>query len=254
VYTNPKSNPQRNPNVDPKRTQPLTEEEKSAINDVHKEYPEMGPWNLALILSKTKDVHVSTMSILRTLSPEKYRNLNKNEDNEVNYYEKHRPYAMYHADTMEIILENGDTVYQISIEDDYSRAYVSMEVFESKHTYLVIICMLKAFRQYGIPKLFHHDNGGEYNNTSVKWLLKKFNITDVPTKIENPKGNGKKEKANGQDRKYFYEKHNFQIVEEVKQAIPDYLNFRNNVKAQWARYGETASESLKHEFLQTQFF
>jgi len=245
VYTNPKSNPQRNPNVDPKRTQPLTEEEKSAINDVHKEYPEMGPWNLALILSKTKDVHVSTMSILRTLSPEKYRNLNKNEDNEVNYYEKHRPYAMYHADTMEIILENGDTVYQISIEDDYSRAYVSMAVFESKHTYLVIICMLKAFRQYGIPKLFHHDNGGEYNNTSVKWLLKKFNITDVPTKIENPKGNGKKEKANGQDRKYFYEKHNFQIVEEVKQAIPDYLNFRNNVKAQWARYGETASEALK---------
>jgi hypothetical protein len=116
----------------------------------------MGPWNLALILSKTKVVHVSTMSILRTLYPEKYRNPNKNEGNEVNYYEKHRPYAMYHADTIH-------KVYQISIEDDYSRAYVSMEVFESKHTYLVIICMLKAFRQYGIPKLFHPDNPQNFN-------------------------------------------------------------------------------------------
>jgi len=242
---NPKSNPQCNPNVDPKRTQPLIEEEKLAINDVHKEYPEMGPWNLAQILSKTKGVHVSTMSILRTLYPEKYRNPNKNEGNDVNYYEKHRPYAMYHADTMEVILGNGDTIYQISIEDDYSRAYVSMDVFESKHTYLVIICMLKAFMRYGIPKLFHHDNGGEYNNSAVKRLLKQFDITDVPTKIENPKGNGKKEKAHAQDRKYFYEKHNFQTIEEVKQAIPDYLNFRNNIKAQWARYGETASEALK---------
>lgn len=242
---NPKSNPQCNPNVDPKRTQPLTQEEKSAIKDVHKEYPEMGSWNLALILSKTKGVHVSTISILRTLCPEKYRNQNNNEGNKVNYYEKHRPYTMYHADTMEVILGNGNTAYQISMEDDYSRAYVSMDVFDSKHTYFVIICMLKAFMRYGIPKLFHHDNGGEYNNAAVKWLLKQFNITDVPTKIENPKGNGKKEKAHDQDRKYFYEKHNFQTIEEVKQAIPDYLNFRNNIKAQWARYGETASEALK---------
>ncbi len=153
MYVNPKSNPYCNSNVDPKRTQSLIEEEKLVINDVHKEYPEMGHWNLALILSKTKGVHVSTMSILRTLYPEKYRNPNKNKGNDVNYYEKHRPYAMY------------------------------------------------------------HDNGGEYNNTAVRWLLKQFNITDVPTEVENPKSNGKKENAHSQDRKYFYEKHNFRTIE-----------------------------------------
>lgn len=245
VYTNPKSNPQRNPNVDPKRTQPLTEEEKSAIKEAHEKYSELGSWNLPIILSNIYGIHVSHMSVLRTLCPEKYRNPNKNVGKEINYYEKHRPYAMYHADTMEVILENGDKIFQISIEDDYSRAYVSMEVFKSKHTYFVIICMLKAFRQYGIPKLFHHDNGGEYNNRVVKWLLKRFDITDVPTKVENPEGNGKKEKAHSQDRKYFYEKHGFKTIEGVEQAIPDYLNFRNNVKGQWARYGETASEALK---------
>jgi transposase InsO family protein len=152
---------------------------------------------------------------------------------------------MYHADTMEVILGNGEVVYQISIEDDYSRAYVSMDIFKSKHTYFVIISLLKAFRRYGIPELFHHDNGGEYNNTAVRWLLKQFNITDVPTEVENPKGNGKKENAHSQDRKYFYEKHNFRTIEEVEQSIPEYLEFRNNVKGQWARYGKTASEALK---------
>lgn len=64
----------------------------------------MVPWNLSLILSNTQQVHVSTMSILRTLYPEKYGNSNNNESNEVNYYEKHRPYAMYHADTIRKIL------------------------------------------------------------------------------------------------------------------------------------------------------
>ena len=61
---------------------------------------------------------------------------------------------MYHSDTIEVILENGDKIFQISIEDDYSRAYVSMDAFESKHTYFVIICMLKAFSNTEYPSFF----------------------------------------------------------------------------------------------------
>jgi len=245
VYTNPKSNPQCNSNVDSNRTRPLTEEEKSAIKEAHEKHPELGPWNLSVILSNSHSTHISAMSILRTLYPEKYRNQNKNVDNTVNYFEKHRPFAMYHADTMEVIPGNGAKIFQISIEDDYSRYYVSMEVFRNKHPYFVVICMLKSFKQHGIPKLFHHDNGGEYNNTPVNWLLKRLSITDVPTEVENPQGNGKKERAHRQDREYFYRKYNFQTIEGVEQAIPDYLEFRNKVKGQWARYGKTADTAIK---------
>lgn len=224
---------------------PLTKDEKSAIKEAHEKYPELGSWNLPIILSNIYSVHVSHMSVLRTLYPEKYRNSKENVKNTINYYEKHRPYAMYHADTMEVILGNGDKIFQISIEDDYSRYCVSLEVFKNKHPYFVVVCMLKAFKQHGIPTLFHHDNGGEYDNTPVNWLLNWLRITNVPTKIENPQGNGKKERAHRQDREYFYRKYNFQIIEEVEQAIPEYLEFKNKVKGQWARYGKTASESLK---------
>jgi len=246
VYTNPITNPQRNPNVDSKRTTPLTNEEISAIIYAHKyEYPEMGPWNLSLILSNVKSVHVSTMSIYRVLYPEKYRPPDIPEEDEIRFYEKHRPHAMYHTDTMEVILASGGKIYQISIEDDHSRGYMAFCVFPKKHSYFVVLTMLRAFKLYSKSKLFHHDNGSEFNNGIISRLLEMLGITDVPTEVENPKGNGKKENGHKQDRKYFYEKHQFQDIKSVKQKIPEYLKLHNEIKGQWARYGQTAVSILE---------
>lgn len=246
VYTNPKTNPQRNPNVDPKRTKPLTGKEVSAIKRGHEQYSEMGPWNLSIILSNTKCVHVSTMSIYRVLYPEKYKTVMVDaEKDTTKFFEKHRPHAMYHADTMEVYLANGKKIFQISIEDDYSRGYMALCVFKHKHPYFVVITILRACRLHSIPHLFHHDNGGEYNNGVVARLLEMLGIVDVPTKVRNPKGNGKKENGHKQDRRYFYEKKQFQNIESVKQEIPDYLILHNEIKGQWARYGRTVASILE---------
>jgi len=153
---------------------------------------------------------------------------------------------MYHVDTMEIILTNGNKIYQISTEDDYSREYVGLQVFKSKHAYFVIISLLRAFRLHSKPSTFHRDNGGEYKNGAVKRLLEMLDIVEVPTRVMNPKGNGKKERSHRQDRKYFYEKNNFQNIESVEQKIPEYLEFRNEIKGQWARYGQTASAAAAY--------
>ena len=243
VYTNPLANPQRNPNVDSKRTEPLTEMEIRAIKEANQRYPEFGPWNLSLLLSNEFAVHVSTMSILRVLDPERYKSSKIAE--KVKFYEKSRPHIMYHADTMEVRLGNGSLIYQISVEDDYSRGYMALCVFQTKHSYFVILTLLRAFRLHSKPKLFHHDNGGEYNNGVVSRLLRMLDVVDVPTEVENPKGNGKKERAHSQDRKYFYDKYQFQDIERVERGIPEYIRFRNESKGQWARYGKTALSVLK---------
>ena len=73
VYTNPLTNPQRTPNGDSKRTEPLTVMEIEAIKAVNQHYPELGSWNVSLLLSNECAVHVSTMSILRVLYPERYK-------------------------------------------------------------------------------------------------------------------------------------------------------------------------------------
>lgn len=187
--------------------------EIKAIKEAHQKYPEMGSWNLSLLLSNEFDVHVSTMSIMRVLYPEDYKH--KKISEKIKYYEKPRPHVMYHADTMEVMLLNGSAIYQISVEDDYSRGYMALCVFPKKHSYFVILTLLRAFRLYSKPELFHHDNGGEYDNGVVSRLLQMLDIIDVPTDVENPKGNGKKEKAHSQDRKYFYEKYQFQNIESV---------------------------------------
>ena len=243
VYTNPQANPQRNPNVDPKRREPLTDVEIKAIKEAHKRYPEFGAWNLSLLLSNEFAVHVSTMSILRVLYPERYKS-SKN-DEKVKFYEKPRPHVMYHADTMEVTLGNESLIYQISVEDDYSRGYMALCVFPKKHSYFVVLTILRAFRSHIKPELFHHDNGGEYGNGVISRLLPMLDIIDVPTEVENPKGNGKKERAHSQDRKYFYKKYQFWDIESVEKAIPEYMRFRNESKGQWARYGKTASSVLK---------
>ena len=243
VYTNPLTNHQRNPNVNPKRTEPLTAAEIKAIEEVHQQYPELGAWNLSLLLSNEFAVHVSTMSILRVLYPERYKS--PKIDEKVKFYEKPRPHVMYHADTMEVTLGNESEIYQISVEDDYSRGYMALCVFPKKHSYFVILTLLRAFRLHSKPELFHRDNGGEYENGIVSRLLQMLGIVDVPTEVENPKGNGKKERAHSQDRKYFYDKYQFWDIESVEEAIPEYMRFRNESKGQWARYGKTASAILK---------
>lgn len=243
VYTKPLANPQINPNVDPKRTKPLTENEKKAIKEVNQQYPELGSWNLSLLLSNKLGVHVSPISISRVLEPELHKSCEITET--LKFYEKPRPHVMYHVDTMEVTLESGFVIYQISVEDDYSRGYMALCVFPKKHSYFVILTLLRAFKLYSKPELFHHDNGGEYNNGVILRLLQMLNIVDVPTEVENPKGNGKKERAHSQDRKYFYEKYQFEDIESIKGAIPEYVRFRNELKGQWARYGKPASSVLK---------
>jgi len=217
--------------------------EIKAIKEANQQYPELGSWNLSLLLSNKYDVHVSTMSILRVLDPERYKS-SKN-DEKVKFYEKPRPHVMYHADTMEVTLGNRSIIYQISVEDDHSRGYMALCVFPKKHSYFVILTLLRAFRSHSKPELFHHDNGGEYDNGVISRLLQMLEIVDVPTEVENPKGNGKKERAHSQDRKYFYDKNQFKDMESVEKAIPEYIRFRNESKGQWARYGKTASSVLK---------
>ena len=60
--------------------------EIKVIKEANQQYPELGSWNLSLLLSNKYDVHVSTMSILRVLDPERYKS-SKN-DEKVKFYEK----------------------------------------------------------------------------------------------------------------------------------------------------------------------
>jgi hypothetical protein len=59
----------------------------------------------------------------------------------VKFYEKPRPHVMYHADTMEVTLVNESVIYQISVEDDYSRGYMALCVFPTKHSYFVVLTL-----------------------------------------------------------------------------------------------------------------
>jgi hypothetical protein len=70
---------------------------------------------------------------------------------------------------------------KISVEDGHSRGYMALCVFPKKHSYFVIHTLLRAFRLHSKPELFHHNNGGEYDNGVISRLLPMLDIVDVPT-------------------------------------------------------------------------
>ena len=71
-------------------------------------------------LSIEENVFISHMSVWRILYPKpKVKRAYK-------FYEMPRPHSMWHGDiTIGKRLPNGDFVYQLSWQDNYSRAYVS---------------------------------------------------------------------------------------------------------------------------------
>ena len=92
---------------------------------------------------------------------------------------------MYQADTLEVTLESGSLIHQISGEDDDSRGSRALCVFPKKHSYFVILTLLRAFRLHSTPELVHHDNGGEYDKEVVSRLLQMLDIDYIRFRNES---------------------------------------------------------------------
>jgi hypothetical protein len=64
----------------------LNEIEKKAIKEVKLQYPELGSWNLSLLLSNNFGVHVSPVSISRVLDPELYKSCEITETSDTSHF------------------------------------------------------------------------------------------------------------------------------------------------------------------------
>ena len=87
---------------------------------MRREHPLWGCYVISFQLSIEENVFISHMSVWRILYPKpKVKRAYK-------FYEMPRPHSMWHGDiTIGKRLPNGDFVYQLSWQDNYSRAYVS---------------------------------------------------------------------------------------------------------------------------------
>lgn len=159
---------------------------------------------------------------------------------------------MWHGDVMTgRRLPNGNYIYQCTLEDDYSRGYAGV-LSEHKDARIVVYALIDAILRWkSIPTCFHYDNGGEAKCGIVKAFLKNLSkvcnhkITFVPTKLHNPKGNGKKERGHKDDKRDFWNNVRSINMRYMKKRFREYLTWRNDKKGHYPLKGKPSITRLK---------
>lgn len=159
---------------------------------------------------------------------------------------------MWHGDVMlGRRSPDGALIYQCTVEDDYSRGYAGI-LSEHKDARIVIYALIDAILRWkSIPTCFHYDNGSEAKCAIVKAFLKNLSeicnhqITFIPTLVENPKGNGKKERAHRDDKRDFWNNVKSNDMRYLKRKFGGYLNWRNNKKGHFPLKGKPSITRLK---------
>ena len=168
---------------------------------------------------------------------------------------------MWHGDVMTgNRLPDGAFIYQCSIEDDYSRGYAG-SLSEYKDGRIVVHALIDGILRWkAIPTCFHYDNGGEAKCGIVKAFLRNLskvcnhNIKLIHTLVENPRGNGKKERGHKDDRRDFWRKLEGDDVESIEKKFGEYLRWRNTKKGHFALKGGTSITRLQENKKPTRNF
>lgn len=166
---------------------------------------------------------------------------------EFRFYEMPRPHSMWHGDVMTAKrLATGEFLYQLSWEDDYSRAYVASVVGTSKNSVLVISGLIEAITKYKvIPTLVHYDNGSEGKCKIVRVFCEALGISLIHSTIEHPNTNGKKERAHRDDKRDFWNKIESNNIRYIKEKNEEYVEWRNTKKGHWALGGKPSISRLE---------
>lgn len=123
------------------------------------------------------------------------------------FYERHHPHRLWHGDFLEkVTLTYEDrTAYQLTLLDDYSRAYVFCDLYREPNLNTTIKALIAAMRQYRtIPHALIFDNGKTFKGKLLSAFCEQLGIRLIHSTPYHPQTNGKLERAFRDDMNEFY--------------------------------------------------
>jgi len=207
---------------------------------MRKEHPFWGCYVISFQLAIEENICISHMSVWRILYPR------PKALREFKFYEMHRPHSMWHGDVMlGKRLPDGTMVYQLSFQDDYSRAYVASIIGAAKNSVVVIHGLIEAITAYKvIPTLVHYDNGTEGKCKIVRAFCENLGIKLIHSTVEQPNTNGKKERAHRDDKRDFWREIDSNNIRYIRKKNEKYVAWRNSRKGHWALDGKPSIARL----------
>lgn len=166
------------------------------------------------------------------------------------FYERHHPHSLWHGDFFEkvTLTDENRTAYQLTLLDDYSRAYVYCDLLCEPTLNDTIRAMITAMRQYQtIPKGIVFDNGPQFKGALLSTFCANLGIRLIHTSVRHPQTNGKLERAFRDDRREYYEQFEQWIFEDLRAGLPAYIRYRNEVRGHYALGGKPARTRLQEQ-------
>ena len=180
------------------KTHRFTDNEKQLIRNIVEAKLYLGPYRLAWDLQNQYGLRISPSTVRRVKrailrerhpppAPPVWR-----------FYERRHPHSLWHGDFFEkVTLTDEDrTAYQLTLLDDYSRAYVYCDLLREPIQNDTIRAMIAAMRQYRtIPKGVVFDNGSQFKGYLLSAFCSNLGIRLIHSSVRHPQTNGKLERA-----------------------------------------------------------
>lgn len=219
----------------------FTEDEHQLVRKTVESKLHLGPYRLAWDLQNQYKLNISPSTTRRVkraildkrnppLAPIVWR-----------FYERKHPHSLWHGDFFEkVTLTDEDrTAYQLTLLDDYSRAYVYCDLLRDPTQNDTIRAMIAAMRQYQIiPKGVVFDNGPQFTSYLLSAFCTNLGIRLIHSSVCHPQTNGKLERAFRDDRREYYDMFKEWIFDELRQGLPEYVRYRNEIRGHYALGGK----------------
>ncbi|MDQ6785393.1 MAG: DDE-type integrase/transposase/recombinase [Acidobacteriota bacterium] len=166
------------------------------------------------------------------------------------FYQRGHPHRLWHGDLMEkVTLTDEDrTAFQLTLLDDYSRAYVFCDLFREVTVNTTIQAMITAMRKYQtIPQAIVFDNGSFFKGKLLQEFCRRLNIRLIHTAVHHPQTNGKLERAFRDDMNEFYKRFDRWIFHPLKKNLSDYVDYRNRIRGHYALGGKPSATRLNEQ-------
>ena len=146
-------------------------------------------------------------------------------------FEATAPNQKWFTDVTEFNLR-GEKLYLSPILDAYGRYIVSYDISRSPNLEQINHMLNLAFKENESYEnlIFHSDQGWQYQHSSYQERLKKKKITQSMSRKGNSLDNGLMESFFGllKTEMFYEQEEKYKTLEELKEAIEDYIYYYNN--------------------------
>jgi transposase InsO family protein len=228
----------------------FTDDEKQLIRKIVEAKLYLGPYRLAWDLQNQYGLRINP-STVRRVKRAILRERHPPPASPVwHFYERHHPHSLWHGDFFEkvTLMDEDRTAYHLTLLDDYSRAYVYCDLLREPTQNDTIRAMIAAMRKYQtIPKGVVFDNGSQFKGYLLSAFCSNLGIKLIHSSVRHPQTNGKLERVFRDDHREYYDQFNEWIFDELRQGLPEYVHYRNEVRGHYALKGKPSTTRLAEQ-------